>query len=335
VLPALSGDTVVPEGTPMLAGWLAEAGFQTALRSSNLWLSAAQGNTQGYADAVLLDGAPTASEALDSARQAALALAERRPWLVHVHLMEPHAPYDPPAEYLDGLDDLEPIAWDLTQGPGHYRAGGEWPDLSPEEQALLEAHMRIRYAGELAWLDDQLSAGLAAFEADGLLDDTLLVIWSDHGEAFFEHGFQGHARDVYAEETRALAIFSGPGLQPLAWQEPTHATDLVPTLLRLYGQEVPEVVTGHTLGEAPVDRARFAHVLARNGGGSAVESAGWSLHFDWETGARGLFDTRADPGEAVDLYAADHPELPRLWELLQPVVEGAEALDDEVEISWP
>ncbi|MEZ4239055.1 MAG: sulfatase-like hydrolase/transferase, partial [Myxococcota bacterium] len=88
----------LPDGLDPLAVRLGAAGYATALVSRNAWLGPLYGNAQGYD--VHDWGAPDATGTLE--RGAAL-IRERQggPWLVHVHLMEPHAPYVPPDAYLD------------------------------------------------------------------------------------------------------------------------------------------------------------------------------------------------------------------------------------------
>ncbi len=336
VLMALDGETVVPGDTPLLATWLQASGWQTALVSSNLWLSVERGNAQGYEVAELLGAEGQASaDVFDRALELTRAHDASRPWLTHLHLIDPHAPYDPPEDYLSELDALDPIPWDLTQGTGHYRSLGDYPTLPPDEQALLEAHMRVRYAAEVRWTDDAIRAGLAAFEADGWLDDTLVVIWSDHGEGFWEHGAQGHAHLLHPEETAAVAIFSAPNIVPESVDSPTHATDLVPTVLTVLGLPVPEMVTGLPLGQRESNDPRFAHVLARDGGHSSVNADGWSLHAAWDDGTLRLYDQTSDPDEADDLFGVAHPEVQRLWALLQPAIEHMSGLDPEIEVVWP
>jgi arylsulfatase A-like enzyme len=313
----------VPDGTKFLSTWLGEAGFHSVLVSGNGWLSPSWGNTQGY-DEVLNPGGMADQVYLTGVRALQERLAAPDPperWFLHLHFMEPHASYDPPEEYLGGLDALEPFPDDLAVRPIHYGWRDMWPDLSQEDQDLLEAHLRVRYQAEVQLLDDRLKQIFETFEEDGLLEDALVVVWNDHGEAFWEHSFQTHAWGLWGEENDGLAFFWADNLQTKVWDGPTASIDLVPTLLELYGIERPPEVTGIKLGSAPPDRVRFAEALARLGGVNAVVQDGWKLQYRWDGSVR-LFDRNTDPGEEVDLYDPADPRVLALWAELKPMVEA-------------
>lgn len=341
----------VPAGTPFLSTWLGQAGFHTMLVTTNALLSDKYGNGTGYDALVVMPGLGTteASVAGEAALQTlddALAAGADR-WFLHLHLMEPHRPYVPPEEYLTGLDGLPPIPWNLASFSGHDEA--VWAavnGLPPDEQAALEAHMRVRYEGELAWLDRQLSDLWETLDDRGLLDDALVVFWTDHGEQLFERGYQAHAFTLHREENDAVLMFWARGLQAATWSRPTWAIDLVPTLLELYGQPLPPEVTGLPLGRAPDDRPRFAFTSGKVGVMQTVRQGTDKLHFGWSdpaaldpwarkvTGVQ-RYDLSVDPGETVDRFAVDDPRSLELWELLRPEVERASALLPDTPVAWP
>lgn len=325
-MPRLTQDQdAVPDGTPFLATWLGEAGFTSILQSPNAWLSPRWGNAQGY-DMVLEAG----GNALTGGRAAYETLQATSPdrWFLHLHVTEPHAPYAPPDAYLDALDDLPPIDFDLSDRDVHYDVNGDdyYEQLSPEDQALVQQHLEARYAGDVAWLDDQLDTFLSELEAQGALEDTLVVVWNDHGEAFWEHGHQTHAWLLYPEENDAIAMFWHHDLEPVRWSGPTHAVDLVPTLLQALGVPLPDEVTGVPLGAALPNRARFASVDARAGVAQAVRKDDWLLHYTWSDGHLTLHDLGADPEAAVDLYGPAHPQVQVLWPLLEARIEALDPL---------
>lgn len=325
----------LPGGLPFLAGLLGEQGFHPILVTTNTWLSPMVNNVQGYAELSL----PEDQDALDAwaagARlvEDALARGEDR-WFLHVHLKEPHQPYAPPESYLADLAGLEPAPWDLTDFELVYDVLDDWPDLSPEEQALLEAHLRVRYAGEVRWLDDQLAALLADLDARGWREDTLLVVWTDHGESFWEHGHGTHAWTLHAEENDGIALFHAPNLAPVAWTGPTSAIDLVPTLLAVWDLPVPDSVEGLVLGSAAPGRARFAATDARSGVEQHVVKDGWKLRYHW-SGKAQLYDRGADAGELDDRWAAGDPVAQQLWETLGPRTEAIRPLASEAPVTPP
>ncbi|MFT5459921.1 MAG: arylsulfatase [Myxococcota bacterium] len=255
-------------------------------------------------------------------------------WLMHVHVTEPHAAYDPPEEYLDGLDGLDPIPWDLTESEFHYDATGEWSGLTPDEQANLMAHLKVRYQAEIRYLDDQLGLAFADLEARGLLEDTLVVVYNDHGESFFEHGYQSHAHTLHAQENNGLLVFWSANLEPGVWSGPTHSTDLAATLLDLHGVTIPAEVDGVPLGTADADRARFQYSVARQGVLQSVIQGPHKLHYDWDDGRLELYDRVVDPDEAADLAATEAETVARLWALLRPEVEALDPLLVQAPV-WP
>lgn len=313
----------VPADTPFLAGWLADAGFHTVLVSGNAWISPSWGTTQGY-DVVRVPHNAGARHLFELGAEAVeAAVGGDEPWFLHIHLIEPHAPYDPPSAYLTGLDGLPPVPWDLSQKAEHYDANLLWPNLPEEARAALEQHLRVRYEGEIRWLDDQLAAAFSDLARRGLLRDTLVVFWTDHGEQFWEHGYQSHAYTLHGEEVDGVAFFWAENIVPGRFTEPTAAIDLVPTLLTLWDLPVPPEVTGLPVGSAPADRPRFATAAARLGVVQMVERQGLKLTYSW-LGAARLYDRRVDPHEQHDLFDPDDPRARALWSLLEPYAERAE-----------
>lgn len=331
--------TAWAEGTPFLAGYLAELGFYSVLATTNGFLSSEWGNAQGYQqsfspfDASALGTFRAAVARLEQAQEVGL-VGDR--WFLHLHLLEPHAPYSPPQPYLAELEDLPPALWDLATREQHYEASNDYRTMTEEQQALLEAHLSARYRADLRWLDDQLFQIYQELQTSGMLDDALLVVWSDHGEAFWEHRYHTHALTLHREETDAVATFWAKNIVPEPFVRPTSAVDLVPTLLDLWTGEVPAAMTGEPLRQISDERARFAATTARLGTAQSIERAGWKLIYPWQS-AIALYDRSVDPQETTNLYSrADPPAKAReLWQELRPRVEARDAaLPDRTPI-WP
>ena len=332
-MPRLSSNTreQAPAERWSLAGHLKDRGYYTTFHITNSWLSDEWLNDQGYSYQAI-PGTGNATEIYQIARDHLLESVdtEADKWMMHVHVKEPHAAFNPPEEYLDGLDALPDIPWDLTNKDYHYDVAMDgWEDLSPEEQELLEAHLLVRYAGEVRYLDDQLAAIWADLEQRGLLDDTLVLFFSDHGEAFWEHDVHTHAYTLYAEENAAVAFLWREGLVPMAWSGPTNHTDLAPTVLTAMGLDVPDGVTGLSVGSGTDDRLFYSDSVARWGMVQGVRKQNWRMMYRWSTGEKWLYDLDADPLETDNLYAPDHPQVIELWEFLTPRMEQAELLVTE------
>ncbi|MFZ5480303.1 MAG: sulfatase-like hydrolase/transferase [Myxococcota bacterium] len=304
---------------------LREAGFTTINVTANAWLTDERNGAIGF-DVVHRPDVRDAGSLLALARAEVEALDEGTRWYAHAHVIEPHHPFSPPEEYLGALEGLDPIAWDLDDKEQYDDVAAAWPRLTEEERALVQAHLYARYAGEVAWLDDALAASFAEWDDAGLLDDTLVVFFSDHGEQLFEHGDLTHAYGFHAEENDAVTFFWQKGVAAGSWTEPTTLTDLPPTLLDRLGLPVDADASGHVVGTAPSDRALLFSEVGLEGPRQAVVADGWKLTYDWYTGAKTLHDLDADPAEAVDLYDPEHARAVALWEILMPEVDRFGAL---------
>jgi arylsulfatase A-like enzyme len=336
-IPELGGmRAVLPDG-PTLASALSSHGWFTVLSSGNSWFSADWNNAQGFDEAQLTAGAAVSIYGLGQSMLEAATLRGEVDdgWMLHAHLMEPHAPYAPPAEYLRDEAALPPISWDLANKNEHYDATAEWPQLTAEQQSNLEAHLQLRYQAELTYLDDQLRTIFADLTTRGMLDDTLVVIFNDHGEQIFDHGNESHAYGLYHEENDGIAIFWSQNIVPGAWTGPTSQIDLAPTILGLLDVEIPREMTGIPLGEAPEDRPTFATTSARLNTIQSVRKNGLKLIFTWATGHVEMYDEAADPLEQNDVFDPTDPVAQDLWSDLLPHIEMAEPIVFDDVLIWP
>lgn len=339
-IPRLNPDVraPVPPGSGFLAGWLSDAGYFTAVHSGNGWYAPRWGNTQGH-DLVVNGDKSNAFVLADAGLQEVdwhQSTYPDQPWFLHVHLMEPHAPYVPPAEYLAGEAELEPLPFpiDWADKDQHYELIAQWPAMTPDQQRILEQHLRFRYKAELRYWDDQLQDILIQANARGLLDDTLVVLWNDHGEQFWEHGYQTHAYTLFREENDGWAIFWAKNIVPQRHEAPTVSIDLVPTLLTLEDIPVPPEVTGSPLGTRDPEAPRYATSVARLGAVQMVRLGDWKMNFSW-SGALRVYDLAADPNEQDNLFDVDDPKTQELWDTLEPWVHLADPLVNEYGINWP
>ncbi|MBI5498304.1 MAG: sulfatase [Deltaproteobacteria bacterium] len=91
------------------------------------------------------------------------------------------------------------------------------------------------YDQEIAYMDHQVGRLVQALREDPRADRTLLVLFSDHGEAFGEHGTTLHGNSLHDEEIRVPLVFHGPGITPRAVDAPVSLLDVGPTVLELAG----------------------------------------------------------------------------------------------------
>ena len=235
--PSASRSALETHRDRLLAEVLRRAGYATAAVSANLWLSEPSGFALGFDEHVLLDtdrhGQLTDSRrprdrlrwvteaALarvdDGARAAEETIARwidrerRQPFFWFVNLLDCHSPYLPPRPYgkvstLDRIRAADESRRYYTLGPIWRAAVG---DLKVPE-ATLE-RMRMLYAGAIRYLDDWVGRLLERLDARGLLDDTLVIVASDHGEMFGENGFIAHAHSLDERLIHVPFLVAGPG----------------------------------------------------------------------------------------------------------------------------
>jgi arylsulfatase A-like enzyme len=337
-IPLLSGKNTVhpplPAGTPFLASWLGDAGFYSIVVSANGYLSEKWGSTQGF-DEVYRSGLHADDVYDHGASALSGALLSRDRWFLHLHFMEPHPSYNPPAHNIVGEKNVPPWPEDLTRRGIHYGWRDEYAGLTAEEQAVLEANLRMLYEGEMRTMDERLADIWSDMLGRGYLDDTLVVFWNDHGEQFWEHGHQTHAFTLTGEENDGILMFWAKNIVPGRYERQTAAVDVAPTILDLYGIQIPSEITGQPIGAAPDDRARFAEAFGRLGGVNAVTRDGWKLQYLWR-GRLALYDRNVDPEERNDLYDPTHPRARELWQLLRPRIERmSELVDNATPPRWP
>jgi arylsulfatase A-like enzyme len=165
-----------------------------------------------------------------------LLMRSAKPFLAYFHLYPPHDPYCPRREFVGAFDD----GWAPAAKPQHV--------LSPHiDQAQLD-RQRIEYDEYIAYVDAEFGRFLDFMHNSGLLENSYLVITSDHGE-MFERGVYGHTTELlYDTVVRVPLLISAPGQQQRRdVYKNTSGVDLMPTLLHALGQPVPEWCEGVAL----------------------------------------------------------------------------------------
>jgi len=127
---------------------------------------------------------------------------DSRPFFLFAHYFDAHYDYVPPPPH----DALDPGYAGTIDGRDFARRLGA-PPPAPRDLA----HLRALQAGELEWIDAEVGRLLAELERRGLSENTLVVVVSDHGEEFGEHGGLGHRRTLFEEAVRVPMLFRFPG----------------------------------------------------------------------------------------------------------------------------
>jgi choline-sulfatase len=310
-------DGTLPASVPTLATRLAQHGYATALFSSHYSLhGGVEGLQRGFETVVVQrherDG-PVLRAALEwmDGREA--------PFFVQLVLMTPHAPYTRyPEGWNDKLFTEMPPGGERTFPLGSARWVGR--GAIPLSVALGgERRVGVyinRYDRAVRFGDVLLGRVVDALRRAGRLDDTLLVVTSDHGEGLGEHGVFAHEVVLYDFLVRVPLVFHFPGRIPAGqvFAEPVQLVDIVPTVLGLLGLESDADLDGVDLsahlqhGTRPEGR-RYAHAsyALRGRQRYMVRSEAYKLIYDPLARREEFYDLGSDPGETHDLVAAGIP----------------------------
>jgi arylsulfatase A-like enzyme len=230
-------------------------------------------------------------------------VSEGPPFFMVVDCYDPHPPNDPPDKYTSLYDDPydAPEPYSPVQGPSDYLT----------ERQLQR--IRALYAGETTMMDRWLGTFLDKMEELGLFENTLLVLLSDHGVGFGEHGIAGKPHyALWPEVTDVPFLIRHPGGEGAGDTSDHFASthDVAPTVLGFLGVEPEQPMDGQDLsvllgGEEPDPRPHFTlgyhdYVWTRD------ERYAMFCRNDRENTK--LFDVQRDPEMRKDI-AAGYPDV--------------------------
>ncbi len=229
--------------------------------------------------------------------------AREKPWFAFLHSYDVHLPYSPEEEYIemwapdyDGVLKGEFVRRRTVDAVND----GSLVTTERDRQYIVDL-----YDAELRRLDDIYTKLFADLEAMGELDNTIVILFSDHGEEFGEHGNWGrHSYTLHEELLRVPLIFAGPGI-PVGQTEDAavRLVDVAPTIFDLLQIEHPEHIMGEALQPIWDGTERTPRqVVAERNNERALIHAGFKYYQDK------LYDLRADPWGTVDV-AAENPDV--------------------------
>ncbi|NUN98820.1 MAG: sulfatase, partial [Candidatus Omnitrophica bacterium] len=239
----------VPAETATLAERFADQGYETAAFVDREFLNHRFGFHQGFELYDQRGGhfasiLPRCLEWLGKRDRGA-------PLFLFLHTYDVHDPYDPPeafrARFLPAgsKPSTEEIERRETQMTTLYGANQGHREL-PESDAEF---LRALYLAETAYVDSLLADFIHQVETRGLLQDPLVILLSDHGEAFREHGTWLHGWTLYEEETRIPILIRFPGNRHQGRRISARVSllDIAPTLFEILGWSIPEEWQGESL----------------------------------------------------------------------------------------
>ena len=273
---------------PTLATILSENGYNTAMFINNGYLGHDFGLNRNYDNFWMgTDSIDYADVTMDTVLNYMSALETDQPFLLTVHLFDPHLPYDPPAPF--------DTVFKSTGASGQT----EWPSMDfCDIQAVID-HMCALYDSELLWTDSQLERLFGFLRDNGLSENTIVILVADHGEEFMEHGDWGHAHNLYQQSLHVPLIITGPGI-PSGYVEEANVGqfDVLPTILDYLCLPAPDHIEGISLlAPFPEDRIiPSSGVLADTSSASCLQNRSKVLWFV-ETDSVETYDLEEDPLE--------------------------------------
>lgn len=230
-----------------------------------------------------------------------------RPFFAFLNYYDAHAYYLPPPEYEGRFGPSSP----------HLRAWYGWRHDPAERQGFINA-----YDACIAAIDDQIQRLVDTLEARGQFDNTVIIVTSDHGELFWEHGLTEHGQCLYRPLLDMPLLIRDPRRpQGQRIAEAVSLRDLGATILDLTGVEPSTPFPGHSLARAwdpaavagPIDSPLFSYLgqgintppADPNTAGPMQSLFAEGLHYIRNgDGSEELYDVAADPGEERDLVEA-------------------------------
>ena len=251
------------------------------------------------------------------------------PFFLKLSFVRPHPPWDAPAPYFDmyaNKDFRPPVMGDwAAQKPSYvYNAVHGTSDPALQKQGLQGYYACITH------MDHQIGRFLNAMEREGVLEDSLVIFTSDHGEMLFDHGLFRKVNPYQGSVRIPLLIRPGRNTRPMGAVQPTspcvaELRDIAPTILDYAGLGIPAQMDGVSLLPALAgagDTRAYLHGEHSGGELSNHFIVTAQDKFIWfsQTGREQYFNLAQDPGETHDAIN-DKEAAPRVAALRQLLIQ--------------
>ncbi len=329
-----TGDAALPSSAVLLSEHLKDNGFATGSFIANGYVSDRFGFDQGwddYTNYIREGGSTEAKDVFDAAGNWIEAHKEER-FFAYIQTIDPHVPYDPPGEFVRMYDPSE------YDGQVRPRMTGDLLEKAKRKppEVVFDARDKRRiealHDGEITQHDGFFGAFLERLAALGLSDDTLVVVTSDHGEEFDDHGSWGHGHSVYQELLHVPLMFRLPNRLPPGAKigDAVSTLDISSTVTELLGvppmaQNDGHPLVGLMLGEA-LTRPAVAFSDFQDDR-RVITTGRWKLILRGNLTST-MFDLEKDPKEQVELDASAFPVGRRYARMLLGQFLGATSRGD-------
>ncbi len=320
----------LPKSALMLSEVYQKAGFKTASFIANGYVSNAFGFDQGwdhYTNYIREARNTNASNVFGEAQSWIEKNKDGR-FFVYIQTIDPHVPYDPPAKFLE-MYDAQPYSGQVQNRRTHLmldeakKNPGKYAFTKRDKERIEALH-----DGEISYHDEYFGKFLVKLRELGLDENTIIVVTSDHGEEFQEHGSWGHGHSVYQELLHVPLMFRWPGVIPAGMRiGPVVSTmDIGPTVLEASGVAIPDAFEGRSLlgfmrGDWPAGPyVAFSDFLDHR---RVIRGADWKMIIRGNL-SQVMFDLGNDYWEKQELDGSQHPIAQRYLRTLHGQFLGAE-----------
>lgn len=237
-----------------------------------------------------------------------------KPFFVACGFRLPHVPCFAPQKWFDLYPDdkliMPPVKENDRDDTPRFSWYLHWKLPEPRLETLKkheEWRKLVRaYLASTSFMDEQVGRVLAALDATGRAEDTVVVLWSDHGWHLGEKGITGK-NTLWDRSTRVPLIIAGRGISKGAkCGRPAELLDIFPTLLELGGFPARADLEGHSLVPQLKDAMatrEWPAITTHNQGNHGIRTEEWR-YIRYADGSEELYDMKADPNEWTNLASA-------------------------------
>lgn len=242
-------DNKQPSRSTLLSEVFKRGGFTTAAFLSNGYVSSAWGYKQGwsYYKNFIRDREPSHSGYVMPRLFKWLEANKQKRLFMYIATIDPHVAYRYREEYTKQYDGPQPYSGKFKK----YCNGFDLDKIRTGKLKLTERdkqRIKALYDGEVSFNDHHFGEFVKKLKQLGLYDDAVIVVISDHGDEFWDHGSVGHGQSLHRELVDVPFLIRAPGLTGgRLLPEMAEGVDLFPTVLRLAGLKIPEIVQGGDL----------------------------------------------------------------------------------------
>ena len=294
---------------------LKKEGFRTYANTEGGYVNGARGFERGFE--IYDDKHKPFIKTIHQAQQWIEQTKSDERYFVFLHTYSVHCPYKSPPRYTEMFHINDTEEHDDLKG----KCGNNYYNrmiLNAEQVAFIsnEYDAGIRYA------DDRLKGFVDFLEKRNDLEKTILILISDHGEEFQEHGQIGHERTLYRECLHVPLIFVAPNLKPGIVQQTVGLVDLMPTILDMTAIALPDLQGRSLLPlmqgsfDSRQNKPRFSE-LDRHIRMRSVVDGPMHFIFNDRKQSRELYDMASDPREQHNLLDTQPGHAAKYQQLLQ------------------